>query len=65
MKNWLIFILSVLCLGLVVQEILTYGFLDSIIYSSANLDIAIFILSIISVLGFFYLWKNNFFQRNN
>ena len=63
MKNWLILAFSLFCLALVIQEILTYGIIKDML--GGNEELGVMFISIISVLGFFYLWKKNFFQRDN
>ena len=63
MKNWLILAFSLLCLGLVIEELFTRGLIDDFV-GPMDEDFATIIVSIISFLGFFYLWKKDFFKKD-
>ena len=63
MKNWLILAFSLLCLGLVIEELFTFGLIDDLV-GPMDEDFATIIVSIISFLGFFYLWKKDFFKKD-
>ena len=63
MKNYLILVFSLLCLGLVIEELFTFGLIDDII-GPMDENFATIIVSIISFLGFFYLWKKDFFKKD-
>ena len=63
MKNWLILAFSLLCLGLVIEELFTFGLIDDLV-GPMDEDFATIIVSIISFLGFFYLWKKDFYKKD-
>ncbi len=63
MKNYLILVFSLLCLGLVIEELFTFGLIDDLI-GPMDENFATIIVSIISFLGFFYLWKKDFFKKD-
>ena len=63
MKNYLILVFSLLCLGLVIEELFTFGLIDDFV-GQMDEDFATIIVSIISFLGFFYLWKKDFFKKD-
>ncbi len=63
MKNYLILAFSLLCLGLVIEELFTRGLIDDFV-GPMDEDFATIIVAIISLLGFFYLWKKDFFKKD-
>tara|TARA_X000000950_G_scaffold82547_1_gene103891 strand:- start:1000 stop:1194 length:195 start_codon:yes stop_codon:yes gene_type:complete len=64
MKNYLILGLSLFCFLLGVQELLPFCGLICRWFDQDAMPLGIIISFIISIIGIFHLWKNNFFTKN-
>ena len=65
MKNWSILGLSLFFFAVGIEEIVSGGSTNIIDVPRDFSEFVIIMAFVISILGFVYLWKKNFFQRDN